>query len=143
MPAPNCFLISSPAPTSHFRPLWPPAIGAVRRALGSPSRAHPRNPAAGSGAGGAAGAGEAGRGAGRPPGGHGAHSGSEAAAIWAASPCPAGSGRVWTLYSLGARPPSATVPTAGGPGSQAQPFPSGCPRALQLEAHAGRSAQGP
>ena len=86
MPAPNCFLISSPAPTSHFRPLWPPAIGAVRRALGSPSRAHPRNPAAGSGAGGAAGAGEAGRGAGRPPGGHGAHSGSDAAAIWAASP---------------------------------------------------------
>ena len=75
-------------PQIHFRPALPqpPTTGAVHRASGSPSRAHPRNPAAGSGAGGAAGVGGAGPGAGRPPGGHGEHSGSDAAGIWAASP---------------------------------------------------------
>lgn len=58
----------------------------VHRAQDSPSRARPQSPAAGSGAGGVAGAGGPGHGAGRPPGELGAHSGSGAAAIWAASP---------------------------------------------------------
>lgn len=57
--------------------------------------------------------------------------------------CPAGSGQVWTVYSRGARPQSVPAPGACGPGPQARPLPSGCVRALQLEAHAGRSAQGP
>lgn len=71
----------SPPPHPHR-----PSARTVCRAQDSPSRACPRSPAAGSEAGGAAGEGGAGRRAGRPPGECGAHSGSDAAATWAASP---------------------------------------------------------
>lgn len=78
--APNSPLASYPLPKKRS----PAETG--HRAQHSPSRARPQSPAAGSGAGGAAGEGGPGRGAGRPPGELGAHSGSGAAAIWAASP---------------------------------------------------------
>lgn len=90
-PCPQLFSCLRPIPPTP--PPQPPMAGTVHRAQGSPSRAHPQNPAAGSGAGGLAGAGGAGRGAGRPPGEHGGHSGSDAAAIWAASPRPRGRSR--------------------------------------------------
>lgn len=83
-PAPNSSLASYPSP-----PTPTPSkqlAGTVHRTQDSPSRAHPRNPAAGSGAGGAAAEGGAGRGAGRLPGACGVHSGSDAVGIWAASP---------------------------------------------------------
>lgn len=74
-------------PTLLLLPSHPPQmVGTVHRTQDLPSRAHPRNPAAGSGSGGVAGEGGAGPGAGRLPGECGAHSGSDAAATWAASP---------------------------------------------------------
>lgn len=73
-------------PMSPLPQLSPLPARTVHRGQDSPNRACPRSPAAGSGAGGAAGAGGAGRRAGSPPGECGAHSGSGAAATWAASP---------------------------------------------------------
>lgn len=80
---PTLLLPMSPAPPPTLTPF--PAR-TVHRAQDSPNRARPRSPAAGSGAGGAAGEAGAGRRAGSPPGERGAHSGSDAAATWAASP---------------------------------------------------------